>query len=156
MKLASRKPSPLMSSKKLHDSDDFLRRFERALATRYAREHLMKNIRRADNSPQIFRPRFVQSPIHIIRVSNLCHRMDMLDDPRSTVVTASLELPGLKPNEISIQLQDEKLTVSGERVSQSQNPGATYPVQEMKYGTFRRIIDLPPGVLVRSASLKNY
>jgi len=100
----------------------------------------MKNIRRADSSPQIFRP-----------------RMDMQDDPQSTVITATLEVPGLKPSEISIQLQDEKLTVSGERVSplsRPQNPGTTYPVQEMKYGVFRRIIDLPPGVLVCSASIR--
>lgn len=77
--------------------------------------------------------------------------MDLMDDPQSPLITASLELPGLQPSEISIQLQDEKLTISGERVSplaRLQNPGITYPVQEVKYGAFRRIIDLPQGILV--------
>jgi len=139
MKLSSRPPITKMSGDKPSNPEDFLRKFDRFLATRYAREHLMKEARRRRAAPpngtQIFRP-----------------RMDLCDDPGSSSITASLELPGLKPHEISIQLQDEKLTVSGERASpqartaNSNNTGAAYPVQELKYGAFRRIIDLPQGV----------
>jgi HSP20 family protein len=76
--------------------------------------------------------------------------MDLRDDPQSSVITACLELPGLKPSQITIQLQDEKLMVSGERGSPiPSNPNTTYPVQEIKYGVFHRIIELPQGVQVR-------
>lgn len=125
---------------KPHNSDDIFRKFDRVLATRYAKEHLIKEAkkRRETVSPQVLRP-----------------RMDVRDDPQSTVVVASLELPGLKPSQISIQLQDEKLLIFGERkppLSYPHNPGTTYPVQEIKYGVFRRIIEVPEGVQANQMS----
>jgi len=134
MRLSSRHPTAANMNGKGQDAESLFRRFDRVLATRYAREHMLKENkkRRAATSPQVLRP-----------------RMDLCDDPQSSVITASLELPGLKPNQITIQLQDEKLMVSGERCSPlsfPRNPGTTYPVQEVKYGVFRRVIELPQGV----------
>ena len=75
--------------------------------------------------------------------------MDLCEDPDSQTTTACLELPGLKPTDVDIQLHDDKLTISGER-SAPQLPGssARYPVQELKYGQFQRTINLPMGIQV--------
>jgi len=109
-------------------SDSF-KRFERALAQQYAREYLSRH--NPNKSPnQVFKP-----------------RMDLCEDPDSHTITACLELPGMKPTDVEIQLHDDKLTVSGKRSAPPPlGPGAQYPVQELKYGVFQRSINLPIGI----------
>jgi len=71
------------------------------------------------------------------------------DDPHSTRVSATLELPGIPFEEMSIVRQGDRLIVSGERRSPLPEDTALaaskYPVQEFKYGRYRRVIDLSPG-----------
>lgn len=135
---------------------DSLKRFERALAQQYAREYLSKH--NPNKSPnQVFKPRSVadcaslsySSVAHIaFRIS---YRMDLCEDPDSQTITACLELPGIKPTDVEIQLHDDKLTVSGKRSAPPlSGSGARYPVQELKYGSFQRSINLPMGIQVGS------
>ncbi|KAL0946085.1 hypothetical protein HGRIS_012355 [Hohenbuehelia grisea] len=94
-------------------------------------------------------------------------RMDLFDDPRSSFITAVLELPGLKKQDISLRIEAGQLLVSGERTLQipsvpesgtsadfndaSHNDNSTMqnrlhiPVQELKYGKYSRCIPLPQG-----------
>ena len=82
------------------------------------------------------------------------NRMDLCEDSDSQTVTACLELPGIKPTDVEIQLHDDKLTVSGKRSAPPlSGTGARYPVQELKYGPFLRSIDLPLGIQVGSHPL---
>ena len=75
--------------------------------------------------------------------------MDLCEDPDSQTVTACLELPGIKPTDVEIQLHDDKLMVSGKRSAPPPSgPGARYPIQELKYGAFQRSINLPTGIQV--------
>ena len=78
----------------------------------------------------------------------------MLDDQRSSRISATLELPGLQKEDLSIDRQGDRLIVSGERRSpvpdDSTLAAAKYPVQEFKYGRYRRVIDLSPGTQVSS------
>ena len=77
------------------------------------------------------------------------NRMDLCEDTDSQTVTACLELPGIKPTDVEIQLHDDKLTISGKRSAPTlSSPGARYPVQELKYGPFQRSITLPLGIQV--------
>jgi HSP20 family protein len=41
--------------------------------------------------------------------------MELYDDPQSSTITAQVEVPGMKTSEVSLQIQEEKLVVSGER-----------------------------------------
>lgn len=43
--------------------------------------------------------------------------MDLWDDPNSPYITAALELPGLKKEDITIELQNDLLTVRAHRKS---------------------------------------
>ena len=137
---------------------DSLKGFERALAQQYAREYLSRH--NPNKSPnQVFRPRSVlgcASPsrfLAVLTLSRMFYRMDLCEDPESQTITACLELPGIKPTDVEIQLHDDKLTVSGKRSApQLSGPSARYPVQELKYGAFQRSISLPMGIQVRRDS----
>jgi HSP20 family protein len=78
--------------------------------------------------------------------------MDIWDSPESPSVTATVELPGLKKEEISLLIQDGALVIWGERRSRLASSGTLspndFPVQEVKYGKFRRVIQLPQGAQV--------
>ncbi|KAI0634097.1 HSP20-like chaperone, partial [Trametes polyzona] len=99
-------------------------------------------------------------------------RMDVCDDPDNDHITAALELPGMKADQLSVRIENGHLIVEGERSgphlhnqtclrsaetsepeptnpsSASPPPSHTkYPVQEIKYGKFRREVKLPEGVM---------
>ncbi|KAI0664149.1 HSP20-like chaperone, partial [Cubamyces menziesii] len=85
-------------------------------------------------------------------------RMDICDDPNSPFITALFELPGMKADQLSVRIEDGKLIVDGERTGPHlhgnghapsnavSEPTTLYPVQEIKYGKFRRELALPSGV----------
>lgn len=56
------------------------------------------------------------------------------------------ELPGMKPEDVDITLQEGVLTISGERKAEEEREGAGYFVRERRYGSFRRSMRLPEGV----------
>ncbi|KAH7928333.1 hypothetical protein BV22DRAFT_1044709 [Leucogyrophana mollusca] len=121
--------------------DQQFRALDRALARRYVEELLRRNrvlmAQRMQQVELIFRPR------------QLC------DDPSSSRVTATLELPGLKSGDVSVQLEDNCLVVSGERQSRipTNETGATkFPIQEIKYGKFLRKLDVPAGTMMSTIS----
>jgi hypothetical protein len=41
--------------------------------------------------------------------------MELFDDPESSIITAQVEVPGMKTSDVSLQIQEERLVVSGER-----------------------------------------
>ena len=60
----------------------------------------------------------------------------------------SFDLPGIEEDKISVELDDNVLTVSGERErqSQSQENGDRFYRYERRFGTFSRSVTLPQGV----------
>ncbi|EGO01056.1 hypothetical protein SERLA73DRAFT_134244, partial [Serpula lacrymans var. lacrymans S7.3] len=83
-------------------------------------------------------------------------RLELCDDPDSSRVTATLELPGLKANDIAIHLDGSRLIISGERRSNIPPDkvlaDSKYPVKEIKYGKFDRIVDVPAGTMMSTVS----
>jgi len=82
--------------------------------------------------------------------------MDLWDNPDSPSITAMLELPGLKKDEISLRIVEGSLVIWGERHSRLAPDGTSlspdnFPEQEIKYGKFRRVIPLPRGAQVSHA-----
>lgn len=53
------------------------------------------------------------------------------------------ELPGLKADEINLQVSGRNLSISGERKIQSEGKNAKYHRREREEGSFSRIIGLP-------------
>lgn len=55
----------------------------------------------------------------------------------------ALELPGVAEEDISVEVHDNRLTVSGEKKSRHEEEGRTYYFSERAYGAFRRTFRLP-------------
>jgi HSP20 family protein len=63
----------------------------------------------------------------------------------------TLELPGIKPEEVKVELRNGELWVSGEKKEEKEEKGKTYHRIERRYGEFRRTIALP--AVVKEASV---
>ena len=57
-----------------------------------------------------------------------------------------LALPGVKKDEISIDFQEGKLTITGERKLENKDDGRRYHMLETQYGSFSRTFYLPDNV----------
>ena len=93
--------------------------------------------------------------------------MDIIDDPAQSTLTAVFETPGIKTSDISLHISEGLLVVLGERrptynithqsealpqdtaENGNQAPTLTTPIQELRFGTFRRTIRIPDGLRVR-------
>ena len=53
-----------------------------------------------------------------------------------------VDLPGLKPEEVSVELRQGDLWVTGERKSETEQKGKTWHRVERSYGQFRRVVRL--------------
>jgi HSP20 family protein len=70
--------------------------------------------------------------------------MDLSETP--TTVEIRMDLPGMKPEELQIQLANNVLTVSGERREEKEEKNETVHRVERRIGSFSRSIALPASV----------
>jgi HSP20 family protein len=70
--------------------------------------------------------------------------MEVVQRENELVVRA--DLPGLKPEDIQIDVEDHVLTISGERQEQSEDRQNGFYRTERSYGSFTRSIALPDGI----------
>lgn len=61
------------------------------------------------------------------------------------------ELPGLKKDDIEVELTDDAVTIRGERREEREEEKGGYYHTERSYGEFYRVIPLPEGVISESA-----
>jgi HSP20 family protein len=61
-------------------------------------------------------------------------------------VKVSVELPGMDEKDVQVSLENQVLTISGEKKSESKDKGEGYFRSERTYGMFRRQLTLPEGV----------
>ena len=71
-------------------------------------------------------------------------RVDVAEDDKEYVI--SVELPGVKKDEVNVSVEDRVLSISGERKSEREEKGKQYHRIEQSYGTFMRSFTLPEGV----------
>jgi HSP20 family protein len=64
----------------------------------------------------------------------------------------SFDLPGIPEEDIAVELDDNVLTVSGERSRDSEQSTERYYRFERRFGSFSRGVTLPPGVQEDSIS----
>jgi HSP20 family protein len=77
--------------------------------------------------------------------------MDLHESESSNQITATFELPGLKKEDVSIDIHNGRLTVSGEtNISNEKASENGYSIRERRYGKFQRSLPLPKGVKVGS------
>ncbi|KAF8645728.1 hypothetical protein AX16_007596 [Volvariella volvacea WC 439] len=79
-------------------------------------------------------------------VRSLRPRMDLHENKEQNLVTATFELPGIKKEDVHIDVHNGRLTVSGETNVSSEHEEKGYAVRERRYGKFSRTLQLPTGV----------
>ena len=70
--------------------------------------------------------------------------IDVVRQNGTMVVRA--DVPGIKPEEVKIEVEDDILTVSGEHEEHKEQKEKNYARRERRYGSFSRSLALPPGV----------
>ena len=69
---------------------------------------------------------------------------DVVTEDGDLVIKA--ELPGVKQEDVNLTLQDNVLTVSGQRKAEQEEERGGYYVRERQYGSFSRSLTVPEGV----------
>lgn len=55
----------------------------------------------------------------------------------------TLDVPGVNAQDVNVELNDDQLTITGERKSETEESGKTFHRVERRYGKFRRVIAVP-------------
>ncbi len=67
--------------------------------------------------------------------------MDVIENDKN--LTVRIDLPGMKPEDVNIEVQDDTLIVSGEMGDTIEKEGDRYHYRERSYGSFQRSLRLP-------------
>lgn len=84
-----------------------------------------------------FRPDSDESRPSIIRP-----KMDLVETKDNRVV-ARFELPGMDQEKVSVEVRNDRLTISGEK--KTETDGGRFVVREHSFGRFARTLQLPEG-----------
>ncbi|MBC7294634.1 MAG: Hsp20/alpha crystallin family protein [Thermoleophilia bacterium] len=76
---------------------------------------------------------------------------DVYFDTRQNALVIKLELAGVDPNQVDLEVEENVLRISGARLDE-RHPEAIYQQMEIAYGRFERLVLLPPEVDVNRAS----
>jgi len=68
--------------------------------------------------------------------------MDLIELKDGKTVMAVFDLPGMQPKNVTIDVQQNRLTISGEMRAESKRTEKDYAVRERTYGKFSRILRL--------------
>jgi len=71
-------------------------------------------------------------------------KMDVVETDSSILVTT--ELPGAKKEDISIDLQNGRLSISGQTKASSEHSEGSVRISERSFGSFSRVIAVPQGL----------
>ena len=82
------------------------------------------------------------------------HRMDVHYDKNTNNVNVTLELAGLQKGDVSVDVHNNVLTVSGEDKTSSERREGGYVIRERCYGKFSRSLLLPQGVKVSTSVIR--
>ena len=80
------------------------------------------------------------------------YRLDVHEDAVKNVVTAFFELPGFSNDDVQINFQNGKLTVSAETKKSEEYAETGFTLRERLHGKLSRTLQLPEGVRVCTSS----
>jgi HSP20 family protein len=70
---------------------------------------------------------------------------NMVETDRAVEVT--VELPGLKPEDVKVEIKEQALWITGEKKEEKEEKGKTFHRIERRAGMFRRVFPLPVEVV---------
>jgi HSP20 family protein len=57
-----------------------------------------------------------------------------------TAYEVTVDVPGMKPDELDLEFKDNRLSITGERKKETEDQGTTYHRVERHFGKFRRLV----------------
>ncbi|KAG2067320.1 HSP20-like chaperone [Suillus decipiens] len=81
-------------------------------------------------------------------------RMDLHENSETKTVTATFELPGMKQQDVNIEVHGNRLTISGESKFSENYDKSGCLVQERSYGKFSRTLQIPQGIKAEDVHAK--
>jgi HSP20 family protein len=79
----------------------------------------------------------------LITVTEWAPTVDIIEDEKEYVVKA--DLPEVKKEDVKVTVEDDVLTITGERKLEKEEKGKKFHRLERAYGNFLRSFTLPPG-----------
>jgi HSP20 family protein len=70
---------------------------------------------------------------------------------RNNELVVKADLPGLKKDEVSVEITDDAVTIQGERKREHEEEREGYYRSERSYGSFCRVVPLPEGAITDQA-----
>jgi HSP20 family protein len=70
---------------------------------------------------------------------------NMVETEKAVEVT--VELPGMKPEDVKVEMKEKALWITGEKKEEKEEKGKTFHRIERRAGMFRRIFELPVEVM---------
>jgi len=74
--------------------------------------------------------------------------MDLHEDKGKNLMTATFKFPGLKKEDVHLEIHDNRMFVSVENKISEEHDEGGYAVCEQRYGNFSRTLQLPQGIKV--------
>ena len=75
--------------------------------------------------------------------------VDLFETENDVVIKAAL--PGIKPDEVDINVTGEMITIKGETKDQSDEQDKAYHIREQRWGRFERGVSLPTSIVADKA-----
>jgi HSP20 family protein len=69
-------------------------------------------------------------------------------------LTIRVDLPGLKKEDVSVDITDDAVTIQGDRRHETEEEREGYYRSERSYGSFYRVVPLPEGAITEQAKAK--
>jgi HSP20 family molecular chaperone IbpA/ribosome-associated toxin RatA of RatAB toxin-antitoxin module len=112
-------------------------------------------MRRISNEVDNLFERFVGKPFNLPVLTHFGSRnwtppVEITRNPNQIIVCA--ELPGIKREDVQVKIQEDELTIEGDRHAQLNNATQEYRRTERAYGHFYRRIPLPKGINTDAAT----
>jgi HSP20 family protein len=97
-----------------------------------------------DRMNRLFRETQGNSQDEALTSSSFAPAVDVYEDEHN--VTLKIEVPGIEEKDIDVRIENNTLTVHGERKIEKEEKEENYRRVERQYGSFTRTFNLPPTV----------
>jgi len=103
-----------------------------------------------DRMNRLFRDSFAEGGDDALTTTSFAPAVDVYEDEHS--VTLKIEVPGIDEKDIDVRIENNTLTVHGERKFEKEEKEENYRRIERQYGSFTRTFTLPNTVDTESVS----
>src|SRR5712691_4208527 len=94
-----------------------------------------------DRMNRLFRDSFGDTRDEALTTSNFAPPVDVYEDEHN--ITLKIEVPGIEEKDIDVRIENNTLTVHGERKFEKEEKEENYRRIERQYGSFTRTFTLP-------------